>query len=131
MPSASERTPPELSVRRLATSTLSGSLTAMEPAPCRGRTATKMVMLPPFTAVTVQLIFVAPWAGIGNPIIATDTVPGWETRRTTAYARIGNGDPELGRWLTEDVPAALIASEPLPQRPASASPGRSRRANRR
>lgn len=41
----------------------------------------------------------APWAGIGNPIIATDTVPGWETRRTTAYARIGNGDPELGRWM--------------------------------
>lgn len=41
----------------------------------------------------------APWAGIGNPIIATDTVPGWETRRTTAYARIGNGDPERGRWF--------------------------------
>ena len=41
------------------------------------------------------------------------------------------GDPELGRWLTEDVPAALIASEPLPQRPASVSPGRSRRAKRR
>lgn len=41
----------------------------------------------------------APWAGIGNPIIATDTVPGWETRRTTAYARIGNGDPERGRWM--------------------------------
>jgi hypothetical protein len=41
----------------------------------------------------------APWAGIGNPIIATDTVPGWETRRTTAYARIGNGDPVRGRWM--------------------------------
>jgi len=41
----------------------------------------------------------APWAGLGNPIIATDTVPGWETRRTTAYARIGNGDPERGRWM--------------------------------
>jgi hypothetical protein len=41
----------------------------------------------------------APWAGIGNPIIATDTIPGWETRRTTAYARIGNGDPERGRWM--------------------------------
>lgn len=39
------------------------------------------------------------WAGIGNPIIATDTIPGWETRRTTAYARIGNGDPERGRWM--------------------------------
>jgi protein-tyrosine phosphatase len=41
------------------------------------------------------------------------------------------GDPELGRWLTEDVPAALIASEPVPERPVSASPGRSRRAKRR
>jgi protein-tyrosine phosphatase len=41
------------------------------------------------------------------------------------------GDPELGRWLTEDVPAALIASEPLPERPVSASSGRSRRAKRR
>jgi len=41
----------------------------------------------------------ARWAGIGNPIIATDTIPGWETRRTTAYARLGNGDPERGRWL--------------------------------
>ena len=41
----------------------------------------------------------APWAGIGNPIIATDTIPGWETRRTTAYARLGNGDPDRGRWL--------------------------------
>ena len=41
----------------------------------------------------------APWAGIGNFLLATDTVPGWETRRTTAYARIGNGDPERGRWF--------------------------------
>jgi hypothetical protein len=41
----------------------------------------------------------APWAGIGNPIIATDTIAGWQTRRTTAYARLGNGDPERGRWL--------------------------------
>ena len=41
----------------------------------------------------------ARWAGIGNPILATDTIPGWRTRRTTAYARLGNGDPERGRWL--------------------------------
>jgi protein-tyrosine phosphatase len=26
------------------------------------------------------------------------------------------GDPELGRWLVEDVPAALVAGEPLPPR---------------
>lgn len=41
----------------------------------------------------------ARWAGVGNFLLATDTVPGWETRRTTAYARIGNGDPERGRWF--------------------------------
>lgn len=41
----------------------------------------------------------APWAGIGNFLLATDTVPAWETRRTTAYARLGNGDPERGRWF--------------------------------
>ena len=41
----------------------------------------------------------ARWAGIGNFLLATDTVPAWETRRTTAYARIGNGDPERGRWF--------------------------------
>ena len=49
-------------------STLSGSLTAMEPEPCRGRIVTKMVMLPPFTAVTVQLIFVSPWGRDGREI---------------------------------------------------------------
>ena len=41
----------------------------------------------------------ARWAGVGNFLLATDTVPSWETRRTTAYARIGNGDPERGRWF--------------------------------
>ena len=30
------------------------------------------------------------------------------------------GDDALGRWLTTEVPAALLASEPLPPRPASA-----------
>ena len=40
------------------------------------------------------------------------------------------GDAELARWLTVDVPAALIASAPLPERPAR-SRGRSRRARRR
>lgn len=41
------------------------------------------------------------------------------------------GDPELTRWLTVDVPASLIASTPLPERPNSRSRGRSRRARRR
>jgi hypothetical protein len=38
-----------------------------------------------------------PWVSAGN--FALDTVPGLETRRTTAYARFGNGDPDRGRWL--------------------------------
>mgnify|MGYP003694782425 CR=1 FL=1 len=41
------------------------------------------------------------------------------------------GDPELGRWLTEECPPPSLPPEPLPQRPASVSPGRSRRAKRR
>jgi hypothetical protein len=41
----------------------------------------------------------APWTGLGTFLDTRDTVPGWETRRTTAYARLGNGDPERGRWL--------------------------------
>ena len=35
-------------------------------------------------------------------------------------ARAAAGDKELGRWLTHDVPAALLAGEPLPPRPRSA-----------
>jgi len=56
-----------------------------------------------------------PWAGIGSPIIATDTIPGWETRRTTAYARLGNGDPERGRWL--QIIASLEAFRGSPRTP--------------
>lgn len=41
------------------------------------------------------------------------------------------GDPGLTRWLTVDVPAALIASAPIPERPSPGSRGRSRRARRR
>ena len=36
------------------------------------------------------------WVGFVNGI---DTIPGLQTRRTTAYARFGNGDPESGRWV--------------------------------
>jgi hypothetical protein len=32
-------------------------------------------------------------------------------------ARDAVGDEALGRWLTEDVPAALLAGEALPERP--------------
>ena len=40
-----------------------------------------------------------PWVGAGNFAEAVDTIPGFETRRTTAYARFSNGDPDRGRWL--------------------------------
>ena len=41
----------------------------------------------------------APWIGIGNLAGAIDSIAGLEAQRTTAYARIGNGDPERGRWV--------------------------------
>jgi hypothetical protein len=41
----------------------------------------------------------APWVGFGNLAGAIDSIPGLKTQRTTAYARIGNGDPERGRWV--------------------------------
>jgi hypothetical protein len=48
----------------------------------------------------------APWVGYGNPADTRDTVPGLETRRTTGYLRLGNGDPDRGRWLQ-----LLVAAE--------------------
>ena len=41
----------------------------------------------------------APWSGVGDLSETRDTVPGLETQRITAYARLGNGDPEAGRWM--------------------------------
>jgi hypothetical protein len=41
----------------------------------------------------------ADWAGIGNTSDTRDTVPAIETNRSTSYFRLGNGDPEQGRWL--------------------------------
>lgn len=58
----------------------------------------------------------AEWTGSGNIFDARDTVPGWETRRTTAYARIGNGDPERGSWIQ-----LLAASEAFQGSPHEAS----------
>ena len=40
-----------------------------------------------------------PWVGTGNAIDMRDTVAALQTRRVTAYARLGNGDPERGRWF--------------------------------
>jgi hypothetical protein len=47
-----------------------------------------------------------PWVGTGNFDDTQDTVAASVTRRTTAYARFGNGDPETGRWLQ-----LLVAAE--------------------
>ena len=41
----------------------------------------------------------AQWVGFGNSLQTIDTIPGLESARTTAYARIGNGDPERGPWV--------------------------------
>ncbi len=41
----------------------------------------------------------AEWAGSGNTSETRDTVPAIETTRSTSYLRIGNGDPEQGRWV--------------------------------
>ncbi|MEO8335322.1 MAG: Plug domain-containing protein [bacterium] len=41
----------------------------------------------------------APWRGTGDDDERTQIIPGIETNRSTAYARLGNGDPERGRWM--------------------------------
>jgi hypothetical protein len=41
----------------------------------------------------------APWSGTGDPSESRDTVPGIQTERSTAYLRLGNGDPDRGRWM--------------------------------
>ena len=41
----------------------------------------------------------APWSGVGDLSETRDTVPGLETQRSTAYLRLGNGDPDGGRWM--------------------------------
>ncbi|MFL5608701.1 MAG: hypothetical protein ACJ8AD_19755, partial [Gemmatimonadaceae bacterium] len=40
-----------------------------------------------------------PWTGSGNFSQNLDTIPRWETRRTTAYLRLANGNPDRGRWF--------------------------------
>ncbi|MEO8560696.1 MAG: Plug domain-containing protein [bacterium] len=41
----------------------------------------------------------AQWVGVGAARERVDTIPGLAAKRTTAYARLGNGDPERGRWI--------------------------------
>ncbi|MDB4898328.1 MAG: TonB-dependent receptor plug [Gemmatimonadetes bacterium] len=40
-----------------------------------------------------------PWMGQGDFTQTRDTVPALDSRRTLAYLRIGNGDPDLGKWI--------------------------------
>ena len=54
-----------------------------------------------------------PWVGT---VTTPDTIAALQTRRTTAYARFGNGDPERGRWFQllaateglQEIPRGLI-----------------------
>jgi hypothetical protein len=39
------------------------------------------------------------FTGQGDFSQTADTIAGLDTRRTTAYLRVGNGDPEAGRWF--------------------------------
>ena len=39
------------------------------------------------------------WVGSGSLLDTRDTVESLRFRRTTAYARFGNGDPDRGRWF--------------------------------
>lgn len=41
----------------------------------------------------------APWSGVGDLSETRDTVPGLETLRSSTYLRLGNGDPDDGRWI--------------------------------
>ena len=41
----------------------------------------------------------APWSGVGDLSETRDTVPGLETLRSSTYLRLGNGDPDDGRWM--------------------------------
>jgi hypothetical protein len=58
------------------------------------------------------------FTGQGDVTQATDTVAGLDSRRTTGYLRVGNGDPEAGRWFQ-----AVASSHLYRGSPNGASPG--------
>jgi protein-tyrosine phosphatase len=51
-------------------------------------------------------------------LIASDAHTAWIREAGMGRAAQAVGDEALARWLTEAVPAALVAGEPLPPRPA-------------
>ena len=65
----------------------------------------------------------APWTGIGNSLETLDTIPGQSTRRTTAYARLANGDPDVGRWLQLLLASESFRGSPRTSNAFGASPG--------
>lgn len=52
-------------------------------------------------------------------LIASDAHAPGVREAGLSHAAAAVGSPELGRWLTESVPAALLAGEELPPRPAT------------
>lgn len=65
----------------------------------------------------------APWAGLGDPAQTRDTLAGVETRRQLGYLRLGNGDPERGRWLQLVASSVLATARPRSSTEAFAAPG--------
>ena len=59
------------------------------------------------------------WVGTGSFANTRDTVAALQTRRTTAYVRVGNGDPDRGRWI--QLLAAAEAHQGIPRRARSSS----------
>ncbi len=57
-------------------------------------------------------------------LIASDAHAPFGRAAGLSAARDAVGDAALGRWLTQDVPAALLAGDPLPIRPATRSRSR-------
>jgi hypothetical protein len=59
------------------------------------------------------------WVGTGTFLDTRDTVAALQIRRTTAYARFGNGDPDRGRWF--QVLLGSEAHQGIPQRPRTST----------
>jgi len=53
------------------------------------------------------------WVGTGGTADTRDTIAALQTRRTTAYARIGTGDPDRGPWM--QLLAAAEAHQGIPK----------------
>ena len=53
------------------------------------------------------------WVGTGASADTRDTIAALQTRRTTAYARVGTGDPDRGPWM--QLLAAAEAHQGIPK----------------